>query len=183
MRAPLLITILLLGIPTMNSQASNRQIVKSVTVDAPAVQVWEAWTTESGLQSFFARRAIVDLRTDGRYELLFFPDNAVGQRGEEGARLLAIEPHSRLVFTWSAPPKWPRIREMRTVVEVTLSSIDDGTTDVRLRHAVWGEGRDWDEVFAYFDGAWSVVLKRLAYRFEQGPVDWDNLAAEFRFGG
>ncbi|MGI9265015.1 MAG: SRPBCC family protein [Gammaproteobacteria bacterium] len=167
----------------MNSQASDRQILKTVMVEAPVEQVWEAWTTENGLQSFFARRAIVELQTDGRYELLFFPENPEGQRGEEGARLLAIEPDQRLVFTWSAPPNWPRIREMRTVVEVTLSSIEEGQTEVRLRHTLWGDGPDWDEVFTYFDGAWSVVLKRLAYRFEQGPVDWDDLAAEYRFGG
>jgi hypothetical protein len=72
---------------------------------------------------------------------------------------------------------------MRTVVDLAFARNDDGTTTVRLRHSVWGQGSDWDEVFAYFDGAWDVVLKRLAYRFDQGPVDWDNLAEEYRFGG
>jgi len=175
--------IFLLGLPIMNSHASDRQIVKSIVIDAPAEQVWEAWTTEEGLQSFFARRAIVDLHTDGRYELLFFPDNPPGQRGEEGSKLLAIEPGERLAFTWSAPPKWPRIREMRTVVDLTFTANDNGTTTLRLRHSVWGQGPDWDEVFAYFDGAWDIVMKRLGYRFDEGPVDWDNLAAEYRFGG
>ena len=27
--------------------------------------------------------------------------------------------------------------------------------------------------------AWSVVLKRLQYRFDKGPVDWDNLPDEY----
>jgi uncharacterized protein YndB with AHSA1/START domain len=175
--------IFLLGLPTMGSHASDRQIVKNTVINAPVEQVWAAWTTVEGLQSFFARQAIVELHTDGRYELLFFPDNPPGQRGEEGSRLLAIEPGKRLAFTWSAPPKWPRIREKRSVVDLTFLSNEDGTTGVRLRHSVWGQGRDWDEVFAYFDGAWDVVLKRLGYRFNHGPVDWDNLAEEYRFGG
>lgn len=39
----------------------------------------------------------------------------------------------------------------------------------------WGEGDEWDKAFAYFSSAWQdVVLKRLQYRFEVGPVDWKN---------
>ena len=174
---------LLLLVPTMNSHATDRAIVKEIIIRAPIRQVWQAWTTADGLESFFARRAHIELRTDGPYELLFFPDNPPGQRGEEGARLLAIEPGERLAFTWSAPPKWPRIREMRTVVEITFSAIADDATALRLRHSVWGQGHDWDEVYAYFDGAWDIVLKRLDYRFDQGPVDWDNLGDEYRYGG
>jgi len=167
----------------MKKHTTDRAIVKEIVIRAPVQQVWQAWTTEQGLESFFARRAHVELRTDGRYELLFFPDNPAGQRGEEGARLLAIEEAQRLAFTWTAPPKWPRIRAMRTVVEITFSAIGDDATALRLRHSVWGHGPDWDEVYAYFDGAWDIVLKRLDYRFDQGPVDWDNLADEYRFGG
>ncbi len=28
------------------------------------------------------------------------------------------------------------------------------------------KGRDWDEVYAYIDGAWDIVLKRLDYPFD-----------------
>jgi len=33
----------------------------------------------------------------------------------------------------------------------------------------------WDEAFEYFQIAWAkVVLPRLKYRFEVGPIDWTN---------
>jgi len=167
----------------MDRRTTNRAIVKEIVIRAPLRQVWQAWTTEPGLESFFARRARIELQVDGRYELLFMPDNPPGQRGEEGARLLAIEECQRLAFTWTAPPRWPRIRAMRTVVDLTFSVTGDDATALRLRHSLWGDGPDWDEVYAYFDGAWDIVLKRLDYRFDQGPVDWDNLADQYRSGG
>lgn len=69
----------------MNKHTTDRAIVKEIIIRAPIRQVWQAWTTADGLESFFTRRAQIELRTDGPYELLFFPDNPVGQRGEEGA--------------------------------------------------------------------------------------------------
>jgi len=44
---------------------------------------------------------------------------------------------------------------------------------VALVHDGWGEGGEWDAAFAYFERAWPrVVLPRLRYRFEYGPIDW-----------
>ena len=33
---------------------------------------------------------------------------------------------------------------------------------------------EWDQSFDYFTRAWGeVVLPRLKYRFEEGPIDWE----------
>ncbi len=146
-----------------------------VEVAASPTEVWQAWTTVEGLQSFFGRKAIVDLRTDGEFSIHFFPENPAGQRGAEGMMLLAIEPEQRLAFTWDAPPKWPQIRNKRTFVEVLLDPIDAGSTRVTLRHMGWGRGQEWSEVRDYFAQAWIVVLKRLKYAFDSGPIDWDDM--------
>lgn len=40
-------------------------------------------------------------------------------------------------------------------------------------HSAWGEGPEGDKAYDYFDRAWgAVVLPRLVYRFEKGPLDW-----------
>ena len=160
---------------SVSAQAGERAIVADVLVKAPLAQVWSAWSTEQGVASFFARRGHIDLRPDGDYEILFFPDNPAGQRGAEGMRLLAVERHARLAFTWNAPPLWPEIRRQRTMVEVTLRAVDERSTAVTLRHTGWGEGADWDAVFDYFSAAWPVVLRRLEHRFDVAPIDWDNI--------
>ena len=146
------------------------------TVAASPERVWQAWTTATGVQTFFSRDAVVDTRVDGEYSILFLPRNPPGQRGAEGMRILVLEPEAgRLVFSWSAPPHYPAVRTQRSFVEVTLGAAGDGATRVQLRHFGWGTGEEWLATRDYFAGAWEVVLNRLEYRFARGPVDWDRI--------
>jgi hypothetical protein len=62
-----------------------------------------------------------------------------------------------------------------THVVIRIFDAGAGETRVTLRHDGWGEGNEWDEAIQYFSSAWAdVVLPRLKYRFESGPVDWNN---------
>ena len=80
-----------------------------------------------------------------------------------------------LSFTWNAPPNLPSVRGQMTHVVIQLKEIDPGTTRVTLTHDVWGQCGEWDESIDYFQRAWKeVVLARLKYRFEHGPVNWQN---------
>jgi uncharacterized protein YndB with AHSA1/START domain len=156
-------------------QEHERAIRGEVVVDGSLQEVWAAWTTEEGVKSFFAPACRIDLRPDEPYEIFFNPTAEPGLRGGEGLRVLAVQEPRMLSFTWNAPPSLPEVRPQRTVVILRLSQAGPGRTRVVLTHAGWGEGGQWDEAFDYFEGAWKkVVLARLAYRFDQGPVDWDR---------
>lgn len=153
----------------------ERFIFGEVVVDAGLDDVWHAWTTESGVRSFFAPECNIDLQPDGWYEIFFNPAAEPGMRGGEGLRVLAIQPKKMLTFTWNAPPHLPEVRGQRTHVILRFFPLNDNRTRVTLHHDGWGEGGEWDEAFDYFENAWKrVVLPRLKYRFEHGPVDWEN---------
>lgn len=159
----------------MRSHGLERVIREEVLVDATVDEVWEAWTTEGGIRSFFAPACNVELRVDGRYEILFSPDAPPGQRGAEGMRVLAFEPKTMLAFTWNAPLHLSEVRGQLTHVLIRLRRREDGRTQVALTHSGWGEGGQWDEAFEYFERAWGgLVLPRLRYRFAEGPVDWND---------
>ena len=161
-------------------QNSDRLIRAEITVPANLDAVWEAWTTEAGINTFFGPAGRVELRVDGPYEILFDLEAEPGQRGGEGLRILAIQPKSMLSFTWNAPPRLPNVRRQRTHVVVRFKELSQGGTQVTLTHDGWGEGEEWDQAFAYFSRAWGeVVLPRLRYRFSVGPVDWDNLPENY----
>ncbi|MGH7726958.1 MAG: SRPBCC family protein [Candidatus Eiseniibacteriota bacterium] len=154
---------------------SERMLHAELTVDAPVKEVWNAWTTAEGIATFFAPAGHVDLRVDGTYDVWFFPKAEPGLRGAEGMRILDVDPMRRFVFTWNAPPTFPTVRDRRTVVVLELEELAPARTRFRFTQMGWGEGADWDKVYAYFDRAWgAVVLPRMVHRFANGPIDWDS---------
>ena len=151
----------------------ERVIFGEIEVPASVADVWSAWTTHSGITSFFAPACRVELRPGGPYEIYFTPESPPGERGAEGTRVLAFQPEKMLAFTWSAPPHLPDVRRQRTSVVVRLRRCGEGRTRVTLTHSGWGEGGEWDLAFDYFSRAWrEVVLPRLRRRFDTGPIDW-----------
>ncbi|TVQ59492.1 MAG: SRPBCC domain-containing protein [Phycisphaerales bacterium] len=145
-------------------------IVAEQIVPAGRAETWRALTTSEGLESFFAQKAIVDLRIGGLYELHFLPDAPPGARGADDCHVLAYVPEEMLAISWNAPPPFPAEREERTFVVFRLEDAPDGATLVRLHHGGWREGAEWDKVRAYFVRVWPHVLDALAARLggEQG---------------
>ena len=144
-------------------------------VEASLDQVWAAWTTEEGVRTFFAPDARIRLEVGGPYELYFDLQAEPGSRGAEGVQILALQPKTMLAFTWNAPPHLDQVRGQWTHVVVRLRRLEANRTEVTLFHDGWGKGGQWEQAFDYFQRAWKqVVLPRLRYRFDVGPVDWEE---------
>jgi uncharacterized protein YndB with AHSA1/START domain len=159
----------------MSSNTMEKAIQGEVLVRARLEEVWNAWTTEAGAKTFFSPACNIDLRPDGPYEIYFNLDAPPGERGGEGLRVLAVQPMQMFSFTWNAPPSLPEVRGHKTHVILRFFAEGDDKTHLTLYHDGWGTGGEWDEAFEYFNQAWTeVVLPRLKYRFEKGPVDWEN---------
>jgi uncharacterized protein YndB with AHSA1/START domain len=178
-----LVLMTLLPVTLATADPAEDVLVKEVLVHASPGALWQAWATEEGVRTFFAPAANIGQAVNGSYEILFSPDGPEGRRGAEDNHILALEPNRRIAFSWDAPPRWPQIRANRTFVDVTFYPVGESLTRVRLRHLGWGEGVQWQQTHDYFEGAWEVVLKRLQYRFENGPVDWDNLPDHLWYKG
>ena len=152
----------------------TRMIEKTVIVPSPIDQVWEAWTTAFGAESFFAPRANIALSIGGPYELLFNLDAPPGSQGSEGMQVLSFLPPEMLSFEWNAPPSFSGVRGRKTWVVVLFDELTGERTLVGLTHLGWQEGDEWDQVHAYFQRAWDVVLGRLVHRFANCPLDWEQ---------
>ncbi|MFC1853720.1 SRPBCC domain-containing protein, partial [candidate division CSSED10-310 bacterium] len=147
----------------------------AVIIEAGLNNVWEAWTTKAGLESFFAPVCHIDLCVDGLYEILFNPDGEPGFRGAEGMRIMAFQSRKMLAFTWNAPPHLTSVRQQLTHVVIRFHELAADQTKVTLHHDGWGQGGEWDQAFDYFTSAWlEVVLPRLKQRFITGPIDWNT---------
>jgi uncharacterized protein YndB with AHSA1/START domain len=140
---------------------TGRLLMKSCVVHAPRKNIWAAFTTSDGAETFFAPEAHIELRLNGRYELYFDTGAEPGSRGSEGCHVLSFIPLEMLSFTWNAPPAFPEIRGKHTFVVVEFDEIEPCKTAVTLTHAGWGSGGQWDDVYAYFEQAWDIVLHNL----------------------
>jgi len=152
-----------------------KAITHELLITAPVSEVYTAWTTREGIKTFFAPDANVRLKVMGPYEMIFLPDNPEGLRGGEGNVILSFQENKMLSFTWNAPPELMKVRNERTHVLLKFIPLNSGKTQLLFHHDGWGEGEEWDKSFDYFLYAWkNVVFPRLKYRFEKGPVDWNN---------
>ncbi len=152
----------------------ERVIEGTIKIKASLEDVWEAWTTEEGIKSFFAPACDINILPGGKYEIYFNPDAPEGMKGGEGLKVMAIQPMKMFSFTWNAPPHLSEVRWHQTHVIIRFSE-ENSCVKVTLCHDGWGTGDEWDEAYDYFTRAWKqIVLPRLEYRFENGPINWEN---------
>lgn len=148
-----------------SSGSDVRTLLKTAEVAAPRADVYRAYTTAEGWQAFFGVEAVIGLAIGGPFELYFDPEAPEGSKGSEGCKILAYVPDQMVAYSWNAPPKFPDERGQHTWVVVTFADTSEGTTAVTVTHAGFGQGGNWDEVYAYFDRAWGMVLGQLAAHF------------------
>ena len=134
----------------MSEQNGEKSIRLEQNVNANIQDVWNAWTTEEGVKSFFAPACNIDLKVGGAYEMLFDLKAEPGFQGGEGLTIMALQPPKMLSFTWNAPPAFPKVRGQLTHVIVRFDEVSENETKVTLNHDGWGEGKEWEEVYDYF---------------------------------
>jgi uncharacterized protein YndB with AHSA1/START domain len=92
--------------PTTSERKSDRELVVTRTVDAPARIVFEAWTRPELLKRWWAPKSIgisfvsceVDVRVGGKYRFVF-SHPASEQPMAFFGKYLEVKPHARLVWT------------------------------------------------------------------------------------
>ncbi|QSE98251.1 SRPBCC family protein [Fulvivirga lutea] len=137
-----------------------KSIVKKITLEVPVKVIWDKWTTEGGIKSFFAKKCKVQLEIGGAFEMYFLLGNQQGLQGSEGCKILSYLPEKMLSFSWNAPPEYPTVRGIHTWV-VLLFKESGAHTELTLTHLGWGTGEEWDKVYAYFENAWDFVFNKL----------------------
>lgn len=167
----LILLIFLIGFMSAYAQdriIDDKMIYKSIEIDTSTKAVWEKWTTEKGVKSFFAPDCSIELIPGGKYEIYFFPENEYGNKGAEGCKVLSYIPEKMFSFSWNVPPQFPELRAMGPTTWVVIQITEvDGKTVVELYHYGWREGEKWDIVYKYFDAAWSKVLIWLKESFNK----------------
>ena len=96
------------------------RIERTVTLQRPPSEVWQALTTSEGLGAWFGERATIDLRPGGAATMTFAGGTTVDMRVER------VEEPTVFAYTWRLPDL-PENDPRRTYVEFTLEPDGGGT--------------------------------------------------------
>jgi uncharacterized protein YndB with AHSA1/START domain len=156
----------------MKSEPAHREFTLTWTLDAPAADVFRAWTDPDQLDWFYndafpnpTEPIELDLRVGGVWRQYMVLDERSGYF--TGGVYREIVPDEKLVFAWGATGGWPELDPDRLddspVVTVTLSQ-DGGRTQMTLHVELPagladGTHESW---FRHAETGWHETVDRLA---------------------
>jgi len=142
-----------------------------LSIPAPLNEVWEAFTTQKGLNSWLAPDVTVDLKPGGDW-LVKFPGGSTG-----GGTIVSFTPDKEIVINALAPDRFPTVRATRTRAVFTFKA-EGNSTVVTLTQTGWQSGAEWDAAYEYLAAGNAQLLAMLHHRFVAGPTDWQKVMAQ-----
>jgi uncharacterized protein YndB with AHSA1/START domain len=139
------------GVLEPDGRPKGYMICPTKTIAAPVDAAYRAWATDSGWNSWFAKKSKIDLRVGGRYS------TGDGDAGE----FTKVRENKVIRFTWENPKHTPG-----TVVEATFKSKGDGNDKciVMVSHDRIQTRAEADDL----RDAWTGVLNKLKAVLENG---------------
>jgi uncharacterized protein YndB with AHSA1/START domain len=154
-----------------------------LTVDVPPAKVWAALTTDSGIQGWVAPVAHVTPGNNGLLEASYLPSSKLGDADNIRNRIVVYLPNKLLVFhnehvPQNGPFKQEAIDKIRTMIE--LQDLGDGRTRIVESGVGYGEGPDFDTMYAHFRDGNAEEFGALAEALAGHPIDWKAMAAQMQ---
>ncbi len=146
---------------------SPKALKFEVLIPGKLDDVWTAFTTGAGLNTWLWKDCTVDLREGGGW-LVHYPGGATG-----GGTIVSFQPARRIVIHAMAPEKFPEVRSVGTTATFDFEAVGDKTR-VSLTQIGWKQGKEWDEAYEYLAGGNAQLLGQLNYRFTKGPIPWEK---------
>ena len=165
----MVLLLIALGVlPSVGRAQDDNRLVQEGVVNAPLDQVWVAYTTGAGLESWMVAHAEIELKIGGKMKTRYDPKGTVDDAQAIENTILSYEPRRMLSFkVTKAPQGFPfpsAITNMWTVVYFEAQ----GEKATRVRGVSMGFGNDEESkrMREFFQHGNAVTLERLQKRFE-----------------
>jgi uncharacterized protein YndB with AHSA1/START domain len=136
-----------------------------VVVAAKPADVWQAFTTSAGLDTWLWQDCTVDLREGGGW-IVHFPGGKTA-----GGTIVSFRDGRQLVLHAMAPEQFPEVRKAGTTAVFDFEQEGEGTR-VTLTQTGWKQGQEWDDAYEYLASGNAELLEQLYARFAHGPIKW-----------
>ena len=145
--------------------AAPKALKFEVLIPGKLDDVWAAFTTTAGLNTWLWQDCTVDLRPNGDW-IAKFPGGAIG-----GGTIVSFVPKRQVVIHAMAPAQFPIVRSVGTMATFDFKASGEQTL-LTLTQTGWLEGKEWDEAYEYLANGNAQLLGQLHYRFAKGPIPW-----------
>ncbi|MDQ3668162.1 MAG: SRPBCC domain-containing protein [Acidobacteriota bacterium] len=162
-----LLMIVLALLPSVCRAQDDNRLVHEGIVKAPLDQVWAAFTTREGLESWMAAHAEIEIKLGGTMKSQYDPRGTIDDAKAIENTILSYEPMRMLSFkVTKAPQGFPfpnGIKNMWTVVYFEAQG--EKTTRVRVVSMGFGNDDESKKMRQFFNRGNAFTLQQLQKRF------------------
>ncbi len=136
-------------------------------VAAPRADVWEAFTTKTGMESWMVAKAEIDWRVGGTWRTHYDAKGEIGDPNTIENIILCYEPQRMFSLKIGKPPeKFPFKNAAKNAWTVIyFDDTADGRTRVRIVGMGYGEDEESRRMLDFFDRGNRWTLQRLQEKF------------------
>lgn len=170
MRKTTVLALMIAALALLTSTARAQEygpLAHEAVVNAPVEQVWAAFTTKEGIESWMVAHAAIDLRVGGKMQTQYDPKGAITDNKAIENTILSYEPKRMLSFrVTKAPEGFPfpnAIKLMWTVVY--FEAVSEKTTRVREVSLGFGADEESQKMREFFDRGNAYTMQKLQEHF------------------
>ncbi len=162
----------------IDHESGERILVHEVIVPASLEDVWQAYTTKEGLESWAVPQCEINFRSGGVMKIRYELDGRIGDVNTVVNFIVNFVPWKMITLHSPLGKRFPEeVRKespnMFTIVE--FQSIDEDRTLLTAYATGFLKGEVWDSTLQFFQEGNEQAYRMLIDRFEKGPVDWEQL--------
>lgn len=158
---------------SVNALAANlpTETHSEATINATQTELWAAFTTREGMESWMVARADVDLKIGGSMRTLYSKDGVLGDENTISSEFISLDsPRMYSTRITKPPKKFPFMNAWKSVWTVVyFEPVTANTTKVTVRMRGYDESEESQKMREFFVRGNQYTLDSLAKKFSKPP--------------
>lgn len=165
----LLTSALSLAVST-STEINTAPLVNDAIVNAPPQEVWKAWTTKEGIESWMVAKTQIDLKVGAIWKTSYSKDSTLDDDGSIHQQILSMDPGRMLSFrTVKSPKNFPYAEPIsKTWVVVYIDPAGEGKSRVTVKMLGFGEDALSQDMRSKFAAGNKYTVDKLVEKFGKG---------------
>jgi len=148
--------------------APQGPVITEAVVNAPVTEVWKAFTTQGGIESWMVAKTDIDLRPGGLWRTSYSKDSNLNDDASIHHTILAYDPFRMLASRTIKPPKnfaFPNAI-LKTWSVVYFEPVGDSATKVTAHMLGFGDDDESQKMRAFFEAGNKTTLDNLVKKYK-----------------